>query len=100
MNVLKVIHRGRPTEIKGVFSGAFVTSTLALNLVHASQGMFHIYPLPQGLSAFGRLACLTPLDAQRLLRMNTERAPAGGCRAVRLQGTAPTGCGGKLGAVS
>jgi hypothetical protein len=34
MQVLQVMHCGRPTEIEGVFPGPFVTGTLALKLVN------------------------------------------------------------------
>ena len=33
--MLRVIHRSGSTQLQGVFSGAFVTGTFALNLVHA-----------------------------------------------------------------
>jgi hypothetical protein len=34
MDLLQVIHRRCPTQIKGVFAGAFVPGTLTLNLVN------------------------------------------------------------------
>jgi hypothetical protein len=55
MDMLQVIHRSCPTQIKGVFSGAFVTGTFALNLVKTSSRVFHASPLPQGLAALRRV---------------------------------------------
>jgi hypothetical protein len=77
MDMLQVIHRSCPTQIEGIFSGAFVTGTLTLNLVQTGEGMVHLCALPKHLAALGRLACLTSLDAQRFLSMYTARAPAG-----------------------
>jgi hypothetical protein len=62
MDRLKVIHRRCPTEIEGVFSGAFVAGTFALNLVNTGEGMFHGCALPKGPSAFRCPTRRTPLN--------------------------------------
>jgi hypothetical protein len=97
MEQRKVMHRCGPTEVQEVLTGPFVTGTFALPLVHPRYGLFHAGPLPKGLAALRCWACLTPLDAQRCVRMYPERTATCRRRPIRLQGTGPAGRGGKRG---
>jgi hypothetical protein len=84
------------TQIQGVFSGAFVTGTFALNLVHPSSRVFHASPLPKGLAALRRVTRRPKRKPPPFLRMHTARAPA--CRrgTTHLQDPPPTGLGGTV----